>query len=105
MRADLVRIWEQEKKTVLFVTHDIDEAVQLADRVVVFSRRPASVRDVVPVDLPRPRDPSAPGYLRTRDHILGAVGVGLGDAPEPGDGAAVTPAAGAADGTPARGTA
>lgn len=77
MRADLLRIWEQERKTVLFVTHEIDEAIQLADRVVVLSRRPATIQLAVPVDLVRPRDPDAPAYLETRGRILDAVGVSL----------------------------
>ncbi|HEV3149186.1 MAG TPA: hypothetical protein VGZ24_11100 [Chthoniobacterales bacterium] len=50
--ADLVRIWQSEKKTILFVTHDIEEAVQLADRVLVMSNRPATIQEVVDVDLP-----------------------------------------------------
>jgi NitT/TauT family transport system ATP-binding protein len=74
MRADLVRIWEKEKKTILFVTHDIDEAVQLADRVVVLTPRPARIAAVVPVDLPRLRDLSAPEYLEARDRIFDAMG-------------------------------
>ena len=45
MRADLVRIWQAERKTILFVTHDIEEAVQLADRVLVMSRRPATIQE------------------------------------------------------------
>src|SRR5205807_5375574 len=53
MRADLVRIWQEEKKTILFVTHDIEEAVQLADRVLVMSQRPATIQEVVEIDLPR----------------------------------------------------
>jgi NitT/TauT family transport system ATP-binding protein len=77
MRADLLRIWEQERKTVLFVTHEIDEAIQLADRVVVLSRRPATIQLVVAVDLPRPRDPDSPAYLQKRASILAAVGVNL----------------------------
>jgi len=77
MRADLIRIWQREKKTVLFVTHDIDEAVQLADRIIVLSPRPASVQAIVDVDLPRPRDTSAPNYLHARDRILGIMGVNL----------------------------
>lgn len=77
MRSDLVRIWQQERKTVVFVTHDIDEALQLADRVVVLSRRPAALQLVVPVELPRPRDPDSADYLRTRSHILEALGVSL----------------------------
>jgi len=55
MRSELLRIWEAEKKTILFVTHDIDESVQLADRVVVMSSRPARIRRIVPIDLPHPR--------------------------------------------------
>ena len=70
MRADLVRIWQAEKKTILFVTHDIEEAVQLADRIVVMSRRPATVAEEVPVNLPRPRDLDSSGYLATRDRIF-----------------------------------
>jgi NitT/TauT family transport system ATP-binding protein len=74
MRADLVRIWEQEKKTILFVTHDIDEAVQLADRVVVLTNRPARIAATVAIELPRPRDMDAPGYLSARDRIFEAMG-------------------------------
>jgi NitT/TauT family transport system ATP-binding protein len=70
MRADLVRIWQQERKTILFVTHDIEEALQLADHVVVLGRRPATIRRIVPVDLARPRDAAAPDYVRLRDTIL-----------------------------------
>ena len=75
MRADLIRIWQSEQKTVLFVTHDIEEAVQLADRVLVMSRRPATIQEVVPVDLPRPRDLDSPAYLATRDRIFRAMGM------------------------------
>ena len=64
MRADLVRIWQPERKTILFVTHDIDEAVQLADRVVVMSRRPATIQEDVEIDLPRPRDLDSAAYLQ-----------------------------------------
>ena len=75
MRSDLVRIWQAERKTVLFVTHDIDEAVQLADRVVVMGRRPATIRSVVGVDLPRPRDLQSPGFRAARDQVFAAMGM------------------------------
>jgi NitT/TauT family transport system ATP-binding protein len=75
MRADLVRIWQAEKKTILFVTHDIEEAVQLADRILVMTRRPATVAEEVRVDLPRPRDLDAPGYLAARDRIFQIMGM------------------------------
>jgi NitT/TauT family transport system ATP-binding protein len=77
MRADLTRIWQSERKTILFVTHDIEEAVQLADRVLVMSQRPATIQTVVPVDLPRPRDLDSAGYLETRDQIFTAMGMSL----------------------------
>ncbi len=55
MQAELLRIWSEQRKTVLFITHQIDEAVYLADRVLVFSGRPSVVKAAIPVDIPRPR--------------------------------------------------
>jgi ABC-type nitrate/sulfonate/bicarbonate transport system ATPase subunit len=75
MRGELLRIWEAERKTVIFVTHDIDEAVQLADRVVVMSARPASIRQIVNIDIAHPRDISAPRYLELRDGIFQQIGL------------------------------
>jgi NitT/TauT family transport system ATP-binding protein len=55
MQEELQGIWNQTRKTVLFITHDIDEAVYLADRVVVFTARPGKVKADIRIDLPRPR--------------------------------------------------
>jgi len=77
MRTDLVRIWQSEKKTILFVTHDIEEAIQLADRVLVMTPRPASIQEIVDVDLSRPRDLDSPGYLEKRDRIFRVMGMSL----------------------------
>ncbi|PYQ36324.1 MAG: ABC transporter ATP-binding protein [Acidobacteria bacterium] len=75
MRSELLRIWQTERKTILFVTHDIEESCQLADRIVVLSARPGSIRRVVEVDLPHPRDLSSPRYLALRDSILEEIGL------------------------------
>lgn len=57
MHEELLRIWEQDRKTILFITHDLSEAITLSDRVVVMSARPGQVKLELPIDLPRPRDP------------------------------------------------
>lgn len=75
MRADLIRIWQAEKKTILFVTHDIEEAVQLADRVLVMTRRPSTVAEEVRIELLRPRDLDSPAYLQARDRIFSIMGM------------------------------
>jgi ABC-type nitrate/sulfonate/bicarbonate transport system ATPase subunit len=55
MQEELMRIWSTRKKTVFFITHDLDEAVYLADRLVVLTRQPGRIRSIIDVDLPRPR--------------------------------------------------
>jgi NitT/TauT family transport system ATP-binding protein len=55
MQSELVKIWEATHKTALFITHQIDEAIYLADRVVVMTARPGRIRDVITVEIPRPR--------------------------------------------------
>ncbi len=75
MRAELVQIWQREKKTILFVTHDVEESVQLADRVVVMSQRPATIATVIDVNLLRPRDLDSPEYLSIRDEIFEVMGL------------------------------
>ncbi len=75
LRAEVTQIWQRERKTVMFVTHDVDEAVQLADRVVVMGKRPSRIRDIVAVEVPRPRDLDDPECRRLRDHIFGVMGL------------------------------
>jgi NitT/TauT family transport system ATP-binding protein len=75
MRGELLRIWQTERRTIVFVTHDIDEAVQLADRVVVLSSRPARIQDIISIDLSHPRHISSPRYLELRDDLLKQIGL------------------------------
>ncbi len=67
MQDELLRVWQTDRRTVVFITHNVDEAIYLADRVVVMTPRPGRIRRVLDIDLPRPRDvASAPfaAYLR-----------------------------------------
>jgi NitT/TauT family transport system ATP-binding protein len=75
MRGELLRIWQTERRTIIFVTHDIDEAVQLADRVVVLSSRPAKIEDILTIDIAHPRNISSPRYLELRDELLSKIGL------------------------------
>jgi len=81
LQDELLRIWGQDgpaasRRTVLFITHAIDEAVFLADRVVVMSSHPGRVREIVPVDLPRPRNDATradPDFQRIAQHIWSLI--------------------------------
>jgi NitT/TauT family transport system ATP-binding protein len=77
MQEELVRIWEATRKTVLFITHSIDEAIYLSSRVVVFTARPGRVKHVLEVMLPTPRyDPhirTSPEFIAAKDSILDLV--------------------------------
>jgi NitT/TauT family transport system ATP-binding protein len=76
MQAELLKMWRQTRKTVIFVTHQIEEAVYLSDRVVVFSARPARIREIVSVNLPRPRSLTvkrSQQFLDLADHIWSLI--------------------------------
>ncbi|MCY2959424.1 MAG: ABC transporter ATP-binding protein [Planctomycetota bacterium] len=75
MRGEILRLWQREKMTILFVTHDVDESVQLADRVVVMSPRPGRIAEIVPVNLPHPRDIGSPEYGRIKNRLYELLGV------------------------------
>ena len=69
MEEEVLRIWEKEKRTVIFVTNNIEEAVYLGDRIVLLSECPAKVKEIYPVNLPRPRDYVDSEFLRLRETI------------------------------------
>jgi NitT/TauT family transport system ATP-binding protein len=78
MHEVLLRIWEREQQTVLFVTHDLGEALTLADRIILFSARPGRIKDMFEVDFARPRDAvkvrETPRYAELFQHIWHSLG-------------------------------
>lgn len=73
MQEDLMRIWEKEKRTIVFVTNNIEEAVYLADRIVVLTNCPTRIKREYIIDLPRPRDYVEPKFLALREEISSVV--------------------------------
>lgn len=69
MRYELQRIWSEARKTVVFITHSIPEAIILSDRVVVMTARPGRIRAVIPIDLPRPRDEAVESTARFLSYV------------------------------------
>jgi ABC-type nitrate/sulfonate/bicarbonate transport system ATPase subunit len=69
MQIEIIRIWEEMKRTVIFVTNNIEEAVYLAERIIVFSKLPAKISGEIRVDLPRPRDNISPEFLAIRSCV------------------------------------
>jgi NitT/TauT family transport system ATP-binding protein len=76
MQAELMRIWGKTRTTAVFITHQINEALYLADRVVVLSHRPGRVKSVLPVGFPRPRElrvKRTPAFLELEDHVWSLI--------------------------------
>jgi ABC-type nitrate/sulfonate/bicarbonate transport system ATPase subunit len=73
MQRELLRIWETRKKTVLFVTHGILEAIYLSDRIIVFSPHPGTVREEFKIDIPRPRQKSSSEFMKYYEAIYEAI--------------------------------
>jgi len=74
LQGELLKIWQKDRKTVLFITHSIDEAVYLADRVVVLSARPGQIRSIIDIDLDRPRIRTSVEVNVVRERLLGLLG-------------------------------
>ena len=70
MQKELLRIWSEAKKTVVFVTHSVDEAVYLADRIVLMTSRPATLRGIIKIPWPRPRERASVEFAQLRKDIL-----------------------------------
>lgn len=70
MQKEMLKIWESTKKTLIFVTHSVDEAVFMADRVAVLTSRPSTLKTIFEIDIPRPRDRTSPEFIKMRGKIL-----------------------------------
>ncbi len=70
MQQEIERIWEREKTSVILVTHDIEEAIYLCDRIVIMSCRPGKIRKIISVPLPRPRIRNNPVFIDIKENIL-----------------------------------
>jgi NitT/TauT family transport system ATP-binding protein len=75
MQKELLRIWSANQKTVIFVTHSVDEAVFLADRIVVMTARPGKVKKIISMTLPRPRDRTSREFIEVRGDVLNELEV------------------------------
>jgi NitT/TauT family transport system ATP-binding protein len=87
MREELLRIWERDQKTVILVTHNIEEAVMLCDRIAVMSARPGLIKEIVTVDIPRPRNMKSmrdPDFSNCMDKIWKLLKYDVEDALERG---------------------
>jgi NitT/TauT family transport system ATP-binding protein len=73
MQHELLRIWEKTKKTVIFVTHSVDEAVFLADRIVVLTQRPGRIKEIVAIPSARPRERTSEEFGQIRRHLLDMI--------------------------------
>jgi NitT/TauT family transport system ATP-binding protein len=73
MQEELVAIWQRRHGTIVFVTHSVDEALVLGNRIVVMTRQPGRIKSVVPFDLPRPRDVTGAEFNDVKRHLLGLI--------------------------------
>jgi NitT/TauT family transport system ATP-binding protein len=73
LQDELLRIWAELRRTIVFVTHGIEESIYLADRVVVMTYRPGAVKRIVPIALPRPRDPASPEFNQVKREVSALV--------------------------------
>ncbi|MDV0447653.1 Aliphatic sulfonates import ATP-binding protein SsuB [Methanosarcinaceae archaeon Ag5] len=70
LQKELLRIWQEEKRTIIFVTHSVDEAVFLSDRIIILTGRPGTVKKEIPINIPRPRDRTRPEENAIRNEVL-----------------------------------
>ncbi|PYK60448.1 MAG: ABC transporter ATP-binding protein [Verrucomicrobia bacterium] len=70
MQDEVLRLWQNRRTTMLLVTHDIDEAIYMSDRIIILTQRPGTIEQIIPIALDRPRDRSSSDFLLLRSEIL-----------------------------------
>jgi ABC-type nitrate/sulfonate/bicarbonate transport system ATPase subunit len=70
MQDEVLRLWQNRRTTMLLVTHDIDEAIYMSDRIIILTQRPGTIQQIIPIALDRPRDRSSSDFLTLRSEIL-----------------------------------
>lgn len=73
LEDEVLKLWKEFDSTVLFITHNVEEAVYLADRILVLTNKPATIRENMVVDLPRPRDISSPEFVEVRKYVTDLI--------------------------------
>lgn len=73
LEDEVIRLWKEMGTTVVFITHNIEEAVYLAERVLILTNKPAKIKEEVKIDLPRPRDVTDPEFIRLRNYITDQI--------------------------------
>ena len=73
LEDEVLKLWKEFNSTVIFITHNIEEAVYLAERVLVLSNKPAKIKENIKIDLPRPRDISSEQFIALRRHITDSI--------------------------------
>lgn len=73
LQQEIVRLWSLHHKTIVFVTHDIEEAIYLGDRIAIMKKQPGKIETIIPVDLPRPRDRDSSAFLRLKKKLFQGI--------------------------------
>ncbi len=73
LQVEVLQIWEKKKKTIVFVTHSVDEAVFLSDRIIILNARPGRIKTIISVKIPRPRERTAPEFAELRKQVLDLI--------------------------------
>ena len=73
LEDEVIRLWRELKSTVVFITHNIEEAVYLAQRVIILSNKPANIKETLTIDLPHPRNVADPKFIEYRNYITDKI--------------------------------